>query len=504
MRRTATTLGALLLLAVAQLAITAPGSRAEELPAVTTTRLRIVLDTTSDWARIRIRGVTFPVRRTLEEAAGDPVTWSGDAWTIVNRDGGSARSVVDVIATEQAGTQQFEVSVEQGRVGTTTAQVHDDRRGAGPVLSLTAGGSAAITSARTVTRAELLGPAELELPHGDPRRLVLAAYYPWFKRDANPTAVMAEQPLQPRSAWDLADVRSHVGQARAAGLDGFAVSWAGQTSNGTQLDLVLQAMDEQGGVAVPYLETTEAAGGLGGVDQTVVARWLDEALSRAAHPSFLRTAAGTPVVFVYAMEKLDGATWAAIVADSARRGRPVQLVGDADPSTHAAVLAGWHRYGATGTTARAATLWRTMAQRLRGPHLLDPTAPLPITVATVSPGYDDTRLRGSRNEVIQRGANGERYDGTWTAALAADPDWILVTSWNEWFEGTEIEPGTRWGDRALAQTQAHAAAWKAGAPPSPGTTAPPPPTTTTTVPAAEPPPTGLLPWLLRPLCGSCT
>lgn len=499
MRRTVTTLG-VLLLAVAQLALTAPASPADELPPVTTTRLRIVLDTTSDWARVRIGGVAFPVRRTLEESAGDPVTWSGDAWTVVNRDGGTGRSVVDAIATEQTGAPQFEVVVEQGAVGTTTATVHDDRRGDAPVLSLSTGGTAPIRAARTVTRADLLGPAELELPHGDPRRLVLATYYPWFKRDGNPVRVMAEEPVQPRSAWDLDDVRSHVGQARGAGLDGFAVSWAGQQSNGTQLDLVLQAMGEQGGVVTPYLETTEATGTLGAVDRSVVARWLDEALSRAAHPAFLRTPAGIPVVFVYAMEKLDSQTWSAIAADSARRGRPVQLVGDADPSTHGAVLAGWHRYSATGTTSQAATLWRTMTQRMRGPHLLDPAAPLPFTLATVSPGYDDTKLRGSRNEVIDRGPNGERYDSTWTAALAADPDWILVTSWNEWFEGTEIEPGTRWGDRALTQTRAYAAAWKSGAPRPPV-----PSTSTTTTTSAPPAPSGgLLPWLLDQLCRACT
>jgi len=62
---------------------------------------------------------------------------------------------------------------------------------------------------------------------------------------------------------------------------------------------------------------------------------------------------------------------------------------------------------------------------------------------------------------VDRGPAGERYQATWDAALASDPDWILVTSWNEWYEGTAVEPSVRFGDLALRQTADNAAAWKA-------------------------------------------
>jgi hypothetical protein len=35
------------------------------------------------------------------------------------------------------------------------------------------------------------------------------------------------------------------------------------------------------------------------------------------------------------------------------------------------------------------------------------------------------------------------------AAIAANPDWILLTSWNEWHEGSEIEPSVENGEQAL-------------------------------------------------------
>jgi hypothetical protein len=51
-----------------------------------------------------------------------------------------------------------------------------------------------------------------------------------------------------------------------------------------------------------------------------------------------------------------------------------------------------------------------------------------------------------------RGTNGERYADTWRAAVGSDPEWVLITSWNEWYESTHIAPGVNSGGRALEQT----------------------------------------------------
>jgi len=490
-----------------------PGRSAADAPVVSATRLRIELTTTADWATVRLEGLTFPAMRTLQDGPGDKITWSGDGWTLVDAADDGGRMVVDTIAADHSGRNDFRVTLDQGRGGTTTLELFDDRRGPAPLLAVTTGDAAGgvLTTHTALTRPQLLGSQEIELPHADSRRLVLAAYYPWFKRTGNQSAKMAEDPAQPRSAWDLDDVRSHVAQARAAGIDGFAVSWAGTEENGPQMDLVLQAMEEQGGHVTPYLETGQARGVLGGMDAGEVGRWVDQALVLADSPAFLRGPDGVPVIMVFGMELLSPATWQQIVASSAARGRPVHLVGDADPSTHGATLRGWHRYGASGTGHELTTLWRTMFQRVRGAHLLDPTVPNRLTLATVSPGYDDRKLRGSTNPVIPRGPGGSRYLETWAAATAADPDFILITSWNEWFEGTSVEPGTVTGDLALRQTAERAAAWKAGAGIGDTTTTVVPPTTTTTVaptttttvpPPAEPRPRFCLVWPFQSMCSA--
>jgi hypothetical protein len=57
---------------------------------------------------------------------------------------------------------------------------------------------------------------------------------------------------------------------------------------------------------------------------------------------------------------------------------------------------------------------------------------------SVGPGYNGVRA-GELS--ISRGRdNGATYDNLWRAALRAKPDGITITSFNEWGEGTQIEP----------------------------------------------------------------
>jgi hypothetical protein len=57
---------------------------------------------------------------------------------------------------------------------------------------------------------------------------------------------------------------------------------------------------------------------------------------------------------------------------------------------------------------------------------------------SVSPGYDGRR--GVPDPTTRDRAGGGRYDDAWTGAFAAGADVISVTSYNEWHEGTQIEP----------------------------------------------------------------
>lgn len=57
---------------------------------------------------------------------------------------------------------------------------------------------------------------------------------------------------------------------------------------------------------------------------------------------------------------------------------------------------------------------------------------------SVGPGYNAVRATGDPR--IKPRRDGATYDSMWVAALAARPDLITITSFNEWHEGTQIEP----------------------------------------------------------------
>jgi hypothetical protein len=61
-----------------------------------------------------------------------------------------------------------------------------------------------------------------------------------------------------------------------------------------------------------------------------------------------------------------------------------------------------------------------------------------LCMPSVGPGYD-ARRAGLDARVKPR-RNGRTYDSMWSAALRARADVITITSYNEWHEGTQIEP----------------------------------------------------------------
>ena len=66
-----------------------------------------------------------------------------------------------------------------------------------------------------------------------------------------------------------------------------------------------------------------------------------------------------------------------------------------------------------------------------------------LCAPSVGPGYDARRATTDGRVKVRH--EGRRYDGMWSGALRADADLVTITSYNEWHEGTQIEPAH--GDR---------------------------------------------------------
>jgi glycoprotein endo-alpha-1,2-mannosidase len=64
-----------------------------------------------------------------------------------------------------------------------------------------------------------------------------------------------------------------------------------------------------------------------------------------------------------------------------------------------------------------------------------------LCAPSVGPGYHARRAVGDRRVKPRR--QGRTYDAMWMSALAAGADIVTITSYNEWHEGTQIEPARR-------------------------------------------------------------
>lgn len=97
----------------------------------------------------------------------------------------------------------------------------------------------------------------------------------------------------------------------------------------------------------------------------------------------------------------------------------------------------WGQIGQDLTTAWGAALW--------GPKVHGP-------VVQIGPGYDDRPVPGRRTPVRER-EHGAFYDYSWQQALLAKPELVLLETWNEMHEGTEICATREAGRQYLERTQ---------------------------------------------------
>jgi hypothetical protein len=78
---------------------------------------------------------------------------------------------------------------------------------------------------------------------------------------------------------------------------------------------------------------------------------------------------------------------------------------------------------------------------------------------TIAPGFDDTRsvnlggdLRSSAPHFARDRRDGGYFADTFAVTSRTGGDFLFVKSFNEWVEGTAIEPGTSYGSRYLDLT----------------------------------------------------
>jgi len=105
-----------------------------------------------------------------------------------------------------------------------------------------------------------------------------------------------------------------------------------------------------------------------------------------------------------------------------------------------------------GFKCDATTQW---GAALKGPNIFG-------KVAQVGPGYNDGAVPGRTTPIRDR-ENGDYYRFGWNRILNADIDLVIVETWNEMHEGTDICPSREFGRLYIDITRHYADLWKSGA-----------------------------------------
>ena len=279
-------------------------------------------------------------------------------------------------------------------------------------------------------------------------RLILAFYYAWF--DWNTWALnLAEQPAQPYLSADPMTVQRHVQEARQAGIDALIHAWYGPTVENNQTEpnftLLLNAAQEQGLHAALSVDLAPDTAFLRNTQEIV------EALTvirdrHAQHPAYLRVDE-RPVVFFWRQEQYSVAVWSAL-RQQVDPNFTQLWIAEGTRSEYLEVFDGLYLYSVAWTATPGPIMQRWGDEVRRWETQLGQPR---YWVATTMPGYNDL-VTGRTDAFVRERADGGYYRTTWEAAHQSDPDWIVITSFNEWVEGTQIEPATGYGRSYLDLT----------------------------------------------------
>ena len=245
--------------------------------------------------------------------------------------------------------------------------------------------------------------------------LVDGAYSHWGQNGLSPPDHVAAAFYPARGLYSSGDPRvlaTQMREMRRAGIDEVVTSWWGTgSSEDARLPAVLAAARAHGLALAIHLEPYG-----GRTPATILA---DVVRLREA---------GIRDFYVYHAQATPAADWAAI-ADAVPA--DVRLFAQTGMAGFAAAGRFDGLYTYDTVVFRAARFVRLCRQARQQGLLCAPS---------VGPGYDARRAVGDMR--VKHRRDGLTYDEMWSSALAARADVVTITSYNEWHEGSQIEPAS--------------------------------------------------------------
>ncbi|MFI7273625.1 discoidin domain-containing protein [Streptomyces sp. NPDC049879] len=281
-------------------------------------------------------------------------------------------------------------------------------------------------------------PADWPAPSYD----VHLFYYPWYGSPSRHGSWLhwqqgGHQPPQdigadlyptlgPYDSGDAAVVAQHMAWIRQAGVGVVATTWWGQGGYEDQRVPLLLDVAAQYGVKVAW--HLEPYGGRTAQSTVDDIRYINARYG--SHPAFYRDAKHGNRPAFYVFYSLATTDWSPLAQVNAAN---IVLTQTTDVSK-AGYFGGLYNY----SVPTDFNGWKGIADWCRANGR--------IWAPSIGPGYiDDRAVPGNTTITIPR-ENGATYDRLWAGALSPDnggsPHWVSITSFNEWHEGSTIEPAS--------------------------------------------------------------
>lgn len=435
-------------------------------------RLHVEIVSSSDWATLTPQNPAV-IRAVRQLSLTGPIARSGALaerlWVVASTGLASVTTpqtlVADIAVDKTAVANGVQFRLEKGVLNDVTVRIYaysDDTHysliqeivHSGVVAGQTATNPLTITvSPAAIAAAPLL---TAEAPKLDKK--ALAFYYPWYRPADWDLPEFIDEPVERYSTLLPADVGKVVDKAINAGLTGFVTSWWGpsDTSN-PRFQTLLDVIQNRNFETSIYYETLR--GGVPLDNETIISELTYALKTYGSNPKFMHWD-GKPVIFVWATGRISNDNWKLILAAVRASAGPALFIGMGCDTADMDVFDGLHDY-TVNSPVDLPQYEKRCGQKTSNHFLLNSGHKRKIWVATAMPGYDDTAIANRTEHLVIPRNNGDYYRHTLNAALASNPDWLIITSWNEWPENTQIEASLLHGTLYEDITRSYVSPWLA-------------------------------------------